>query len=355
MSEFDFADRYAEAGIAPKAELIEGRKQAAERIAKNITKDQTFDLVSLFYGLTPPDVTWFRDEFRKEDVTFSLVQNERECVILAAMILGKKVAAKQGLTILSIVTTWTHGKRTPAHADWLLADARSALQTHAAEVRKPKNSTTEIKAAFNPKVVEDLAAVGANDFNALLQALGKVRNEAQATATSLAAQVSAALSALNSNEKFLREESQILWWLFGEHSRTLNRNFSAIRAAQAALVAGIELGELSIASILGPVAAPAVLERVLRLARKDKQNQPVPTLKEAIDGIGEADLSVLKIPSTKHPFIFPMLTAIAKAKEAGIGSWGGAFQKATMLEPGLSLEPMDLALQTYHEHLLGQL
>jgi hypothetical protein len=62
MSESDFADRYAEEGIAPKAELIEGRKlegrkQAADRIAGAITKEQIFGLVSLYFGINPPDMS----------------------------------------------------------------------------------------------------------------------------------------------------------------------------------------------------------------------------------------------------------------------------------------------------------
>lgn len=120
-----------------------------------------------------------------------MVHNERECVILAALILAKKVAAKDGQTILSIVTAWMHGQRTPLHAGWLLDEARSALSTHAAQVRRPSAVRTNIKATNNPKLAEELNTVGANDFNALLQALGKVRAESHATANSLATQMTA--------------------------------------------------------------------------------------------------------------------------------------------------------------------
>ena len=361
MTEFDFADRYAEAGIAPKAELIDGRRRVVDRIADSMTKEQTFDLVSLYFDTFPLDLSWFRDEFRKEDAAFSVMHNKRECVILAALILAKKVTATDGIVILAVVTAWMHGKRTPTEAGWLLDQARSTLRTHAARGRRPSNVTTDIKVVINAKLTDELAAVPPTDINAILQAVGKVRAETHAAAANLATQIIAALVALNQNAEFLREESQILWWLFAAHSRSLDRPFNAIRTAQGAIIAGIELGELSVASSLGPVAAPAVLDRILDLTKKDRAAQQAPSISAVIDGIGAADLAALpnldglRTPPVKYPFVFPLLTAVGKAREVGIGSWSNTFQKATGLDPTISLAPTELALQTYHERLLGQL
>jgi GTPase-associated system helical domain len=353
MTEFDFADRYAQAGLQPTPETIAARQASAARVRENVNKEQLLDLVSAYYGLKP-DLIWFRDEFRKEDSTFSLIANERESIVLAAIILAGKVANSDPVSILGIIAGSAQGKRAPTEATWLLDEARSAMLQHAATARAPLTVGTEIRSSTAPKIgdkIGDEIKAAPSDLSALAQVLGKVRDEGQEVARSLALQVSDALVALTANARHQREESQILWWLFGEHSRSLNKPFSAFRPAQAALIGGIELGELTTASKLGPVAAPAVLERVLRVAKKDNKAQRV-ALMAAVDGLG-AGLAELKPLSPKRPGICPVLAAIGKAREIGSGAWGNAFQKATGLEPAIEFEPIELALQIYQEHLLG--
>lgn len=167
-------------------------------------------------------------------------------------------------------------------------------------------------------------------------------------------QTSAALSSLVTQMNSLREETQMLWWLFGEHSRALGRHLGALTPGICALVAGFDLGDLTTASALGPVAAPAMLERVLGLARKERT--PQKSLSTILDALKPADLEVLDTAEEdQRPRIFPIMTAVQKAKENGSGSWQGAFAKATGLDPKMEFEPLELAIQTYYEHLLGQL
>lgn len=350
MSGVDFADRYAEAHLQPTAEVVAARQTSAARIQKNADKDQLLDLVAAYYGMKP-DLTWFRDELRKEDTTFSLVTGERESVILAALILAAKIEESDPTSILGVVAGSVQGKRTPTEAGWLLTEARSALTEDAAAARVPRKVTTSVRHSATPKLAEEItAAVGG--LEAMGQVLAKVRHESQESAGYVAKQVTDALLALDANARYQREESQILWWLFGEHSRTLEKPFSAFRPAEAALIGGIELAALTEASELGPIAAEAVLERVLHCAKRDNRPQPV-TLLGAVDGLG-ADLPRLKTPPPVRPGICPILTAMAKSVEIGSGAWGSAFSKATGLDAGVELKPLDVALQVYRECLLGK-
>lgn len=346
--DFDFADRYAQAGLQPTPEIIAVRQLSAARVYENAERRQLLDLVSAYYGLRP-ELTWFRDELRKEDPTFSLITGQRESVILAATILAAKVAEGDPTSILGIVVGSVQGKRAPVEAVWLLDEAHSAMSKNATTARIPRQFATPIRHSITPKLADEIAA--ASDLAGLGQVLLKVRNESQATAEFVAKQVTDALLVLNENAGYQREESQILWWLFGEHSRSLNKPFGAFRPAQAALVGGIELGELSTASVLGPVAAPAVLDRVLRGAKKDSKAQPI-TLRTAVDGLG-TDLPKLKSEPPERPGICPVLTALRKAKEIGGGVWGNAFHTATGLDAGMEFEAIELAQQVYYEHLLG--
>src|SRR4051794_21704718 len=103
MSDFSFADRYAEAGIAPGAELIAAREAPAKRIQDSITSEKIFDLVGLYFDFPNLDLEWFRDEFIKEDASFSLINNRRECQILASAMLGVLLNKSNDVAILSIL------------------------------------------------------------------------------------------------------------------------------------------------------------------------------------------------------------------------------------------------------------
>jgi len=349
MSGFDFADRYAQAHLQPTPEIMAARQASAARIQGNADKTQLLDLVSAYYGMKP-DLTWLRDELRQDDTTFSLVTGERESVVLAALILAGKIDESDPTSILGVVAGSVRGKRAPAEAAWLLVEARSALAEDAAAARVPQKLATPVRHSATPELAEEITPAAAS-LEALTQVLAKVRAESQEAARYVAKQVTDALLILNGNARYQREESQILWWLFGEHSRTLDKPFSAFRPAEAALIGGIELAALSEASELGPVAAPAVLERVLRAAKRDNKARPI-TLIGAVDGLA-ADLAKLKAPAPERPEICPVLTAIAKANDIGITAWAGAFNKATGLEATIEFEPIELALQVYHECLLG--
>lgn len=66
----------------------------------------------------------------------------------------------------------------------------------------------------------------------------------------------------------MREESQMLWWLTGGYSRAFNRSFTTFSTQQAAITAAIDLGALTNSSEFGPVAIPAMLERVILTAKR---------------------------------------------------------------------------------------
>jgi hypothetical protein len=211
---------------------------------------------------------------------------------------------------------------------------------------------TRIKPLATPKLSEELEALPP-DPTQIAAMLKKVRLEEQEAIKSIATQVSNSLSPLVRQMRLMREETQILWWMFGKSSRTLNKPFRSFTAAQAAILAGLELGELTDVTPLGPVAAPAMLERVIQLAPAKATRT---TIASAIDGFEADDLAKLRPPAKDLlPTIYPLMTAITKATDIGQGSWHGAFAKATGVDATTGISAIELASQIYAEHLLGQL
>lgn len=355
MADFIFADRYAEAGLAPTAQMITSRQTAAERIVAKSTNAQILDLAGIYFGSSGLDLVWLRDEFATDDPTFSLVNNERETRVLAAATLGALVAAGRSEAILAIAVGGVAGHRPPIQADWLLQDATEAIGRLAVADRKPVAIDTKVVPAVNPKLTDEIAELAAGDWPSLLTALGKIRTESASSAKTTAGQTATALTALNRQVRLQREEGQMLWWLVGGHSRCLGRPFSTLAPQQAAIVGAVDLGGLTSFTRLGPVAAPALLERVVALAKRPKT--PVSQdLASAIDGVGHADLNRLPIfEDTVPPRLAPVTASIALAKSMGPGAWHARFRETTGLDATIVLEPTDLAVQLYREHLLGQL
>jgi len=67
----------------------------------------------------------------------------------------------------------------------------------------------------------------------------------------------------------LLEESNIVWWVFGEHSRDTGERFSKIPSGFAAILAGKELADLT-RILPGPKASPAYLDKQLEAHREEK-------------------------------------------------------------------------------------
>jgi hypothetical protein len=355
MTKFVFADRYAEEGLSPSAEIVASREGPAGRIIDDITEERTLVLIELYYGATGLDLAWFRDEFFKDDASFSLVNNERETRVLAATILEALVEAEDSVAILGLVAGNVNGHRIPAQSKRLTHLAHEVMGKYSVDERRPSVLETKVASTMTAKLAEEIAAIGANYWAALLATLTKIRSESQSSGRTTSTQATNALTALNRQVALLREESQMLWWLVGGHSRTLARSFGLFGPNQSAIIGAVDLGDLTSISHLGPVAASAMFERIIALAKRPKGAVPK-DLATAIDGVAREDLQRLNIFPNKVPArLAPITAAIELARTIGPGAWHGRFLETTGFQSTIAFEPIELATQLYREHLLGQL
>lgn len=350
MTTFSFADRYAAAGVAPGPEIIALREAPAKRLLGSLDAQRVNALVQLYYGNEAVQLDWFRDEFRAEDASFSLINNGRECKLLAAAVLSGALQVGNEEAILSLRTASVGGKRIATEAQWLQSDAAQALLDDAADSRVRLEINTSLKVVVAPKLADEIAAVA---IETLPPTLTKVRAEALDNSKTQAGVTTAALDELVRQMELMREETQILWWLIGGHSRHLAKAFSTMTASDAAMVCGVELAELATASRLGPIAAVAVLERAIQPAKTSKAGSLI--IAEIVDKFPSSYLQKLTLPDTDAGWIFPLSTALAKARDSGPGNWKSAFERSTGLSSDLQFTPVELASQLYYEHLLWQL
>ncbi|MDK9585741.1 GTPase-associated system all-helical protein GASH [Lelliottia wanjuensis] len=355
MTTLTFADRYAEAGLSPSPEVITSRQGSVKRIVENITDNHILDLVCFYYGSTNINLDWFRDEFVKDDASFSLVNKEREARVLSASVLGELIDDENAVAILAVCVGSAKGLRLPLQSTWLLVHAEECLMRLAVEERAFEEIPLKIAPTITAKLDEEITALGStNDWATLITLLGKIRTEAQTSARTTATQSISILKKFERQKALMREESQMLWWLTGGYSRTFNRNFTTFSPQQAAIVGAVDLGDLTSSSRLGPVAIPAMLERVILSAKKGRGAQPK-ELAAAIDGFTVEELESLNVSSRLPARLAPISTAIELARTIGVGAWHQQFQARTGFESSIQLELNPLAEQLYREHLLGQL
>lgn len=354
MARFTFADGYREAGLMPPAEIITLRQGPVNRITEKITNPQILDLACVYYGNLNVDLDWFREEFRTEDAGFSLINNERETRVLAALILGELIYNENAVAILAVSVGSFRGGRVPAQSTWLLTEAEQSFVTLSVEGRQTQAISTKLTPTITQKLTEEISGLVTNDWAGLLTILGKIRTEAQSSAKTTATQATTALQTLERQSKLMREESQMLWWLIGGHSTTLDQSFAALGSRQAAIAGALDLGELTTCSLFGPVAMPAMLERVIALAKKTKVQQSL-DFASAIDGFAEKDLKRLQAPKELPATLAPVSEAIKLSQLMGNGVWHKRFKETTFLEPLIDIESIPLAEQLYRECLLEQL
>ena len=148
------------------------------------------------------------------------------------------------------------------------------------------------------------------------------------------------------------EETNILWWLFSEHSRDELKRWADYSVPAAALMAGKELADLT-RVLPGPPAASAFLDRVIRCA-----NRKPPASISVVDAINGVALDWRqKYTETSIPpeleDIMPISFGIkASTATPENDTWLPGFLRTTGLRQESKLAPELLSLQVFLERLL---
>jgi len=356
VKKFNFADSYRAAGLTIGPDILRMREDPFKKLRQTIDPRIAIDLVRLYFDLDVPRGTdWFRDAFSEADPSFSLIDNAREVAVLAAGLLEGAADDGKVYAALATLTTAVGGFRQPAVRPELIEGMRVTIQTKALSNRQdPPANPKQIKRLSNSSVQAELEALTQSPDLARACALLKQASEESSAATkALISQVLSVVQPLATQVLTLREEVEMLWWHIGGWSRMLEKPFAELDVGLAAVLAGIDMADMS-RSATGPAAAPAVLQRTLLAGRE--VNTTRIAIKDAVDALPEAKLDLLTLAEelVSVPDVCPLLTAFAKAKQVGVSpAWHKVFAKATGLEAeSVCLAPLELAMQAHREQLL---
>lgn len=328
----DFAEWYRAAGIPPNGEILPKRWAAIEEYEAG--RNEIVSLARLFYRLGKPSeefLSAFRAPFQKADPAFPMRDNDQELVVLAGAelvdVIERAPTNLADMAALSIVCAAAQNMRTsPAVVD-IPEIATRYLGKRA--IDRASHGDGNLQAGSNKTLFEALVKLGVPHDG-----------------------LPAEFERLQRELAVVTEESNMLWWLFSEHSRDLKQSWDKYTVPAAALMAGKELADLT-RVIPGPVAATAFLDRVIRCAKSKPPNAIL-----VVDALNNVTIEwrqgyAKENCPTELEDILPISHGVKISLTAPENNaWVSAFKPGTGIPSDSKIAPNVLAYQVFLERLL---
>lgn len=351
----NFADWYNAVSLRPDAQTLEVRWAAVEVLAGELKVPEVPSVVRVFFGLPGVDsfLERIRTAARDKDKTFVMEGDRNELTVLAGAVIAESVADSSNeadAIALAVSSVGAQGLRQAPRLQGVVDETLRYLADESVRIRAVnKNPASDLNVASLTQLLSSRGGVAVSDVNSVWNGLDALLKEFLAEHTKHTESINISLKkALNQQ----REQSDILWWLFSEHTLDGSKAFSDLTIPESCFWGARDLAGLT-HFLPGPFAAPAFLHKMLRLV-KEKVSSSV-NLTESIDA---CDFEwrrkwLPELPVQELPELCPMLFGIAKSVEVGGSTaWTAAFENATGLVAQGKLAPVHLALQIYNELLL---
>ncbi|VFS50789.1 GTPase-associated system all-helical protein GASH [Budvicia aquatica] len=249
MADYNFADQYRAAGLAPGSDIIRLRQSAFDDLRENLNIDNILDLTRIYFGLTVPSGTdWFRNAFSENDLSFSMIDNEREAAVLAVCLLSASLSDGNINAGLVPIVTAINRHRSPVLQPNFLNEAFHRLDE--LSIKSEQGCCITVDKIETPK--ECQISTDIDDFEESptdilkLAEIVRTAHEASSEASkTIVKQVTDVVYPLVERVDMLREEVSMLWWYIGGWSRKLNKPFADLDIGLAALMAGLDLAHLT--------------------------------------------------------------------------------------------------------------
>lgn len=368
-------DFYRLVDLEPRAEMLALRATAIQSMIDGAEALDWLGMVRIFIGrpASADARSAFVEPFRAADPVFPLRGNDAELVVLAGATLfellqGPGEAADVVAYALVCADAAGKGVRGPIpdvleRARGYLCEAALAARSEGdqdkiAKIRAGANPVKDLKALTVAAVPADWTAADTQiretrtRVNDLLTAIKTMHTGLAKTIGQIAELATQAATQPNvAAIEALREEVDVLWWLFGERSRDLDGRFDELQDESIALVAPKELADLT-RVLPGPPAARALLARALRIAGRPTDEEL--SIRAVVDGSPwvwrERWMSA---GSAAFEDLTPIRGAVRRSLDVDDGAdWSAAYDRVALLPADTAFTRLTLAEQVYHEEML---
>lgn len=338
-----FGDWYREVSLEVESGTLSSRWTGLENHSGALDLETAADVVRLAHRkpLNDERLDSFRQPFLESDTAFPMRNNDEELSVLACgtLIVRLENGPDPISTLAALLVDGMRLVRIRPAVDDLSATSASYLARQAVGMREVTNQG--FPASADPgeakKAFRDLAAKAeTSNPPQMHEEFKEAANKLGAVLTGLRTGMDRAFTYADELGQIEREQSDILWWLFGQASRTISGDLTNLSDGAKAIVIGKELGRL-IRISPPPAGFVAFIDRAL-LEAKTKPNGTT-SIKEAVESLVDFDEGASKVliqdPGSLSDLL-PAHTAISLASDIGEG-WSNGLERKTGVDPASSL------------------
>jgi hypothetical protein len=378
-----FADWYRQVDLSISADGLNRRWGCIEAALRKLDANAVMQLTRVSFALHKPDSAGGDVDgaavaltFKEADVSFPMKGNDQLLRVLFGVTLAQAIEEKHALATfaaLAVTSARCSGlvaappiEELPAIAERHLTIEGGSRRSNALQdpVVTPKFGKVDVT---QPGIVDiqdtqnqnhwaqvhqnfQNLKIWASQVNATLEALAAANSKTR-TETITAFKANAERAALEERIKVLKEEANVLWWLFGEYSSTVQKAWSDGTAGEFCIALGRELADL-LAFYEPTTNIASFLSKALS---RSAEAGDMLTVKQVLDsGSGEWRGAVAKSIRElvqRSGAISPLHTGLVARVDAS-SRWVERLIEVTALKPDSQLLPLEWALQACREALL---
>lgn len=347
----EFARWYEAVSLQATEELLEARWSSIEGVAKDANRATIETLVRLSFRSRQSASSTESASLRTKLAGDKGPVGDEELYLLSAATLTEVLAKRDASSALAatlIRTTNFGGLRGIKQPMDLIGYAENAIQELAESTRK--RGKLILGNSLAPKIDFSVALEKAKSFDAenIAAAFTAVGSSLKSVLGLIVARQNQLEQAMTAHVLIQDEELDMLWWLHGGRSSSLNIPFSEVAADQRPIVLAKELAEVT-AALPGPLAIDALLSRA------SINDSPL----SVVEAVQSLDFGWLKkaVEGMNQQRILPVTTPIHDAMKRrlevhGENTWIAPWGSVCELKAEVQLPAITLAMLTYYEQLL---
>jgi hypothetical protein len=263
-----FSEWYRKASIDADNDLLVARWKGIESFTAKIDVPKLIELVRCFVRLPWKNIAIQKEfvaEFQAADAAFPISDNDIELQVLAgasviALLMKSSKISDVAASVLDAAAA--PGLRKAPVVPEILTITEKYVFDRANAIRST-SAWTPVNGVKHVQLIEAVkTACATNSAIQVAEPLDKILRALNETINKVAEAAEASLTAVRTAAMVQAEESNMVWWVFGETSRDVQKRFSELPVGFAVALAGKELADLTNV-VPGVRAGRAYLDKVL--------------------------------------------------------------------------------------------
>jgi|GEM_PF-1259238 len=353
----DFSDWFRVVSIRPNADELEKRWEGVEAYSKDCSLDELIELARFFHRLQSKDaagIEKFKKPFKDADPAFLMGDNDEELRVLAGTCLVWHLANDDlwGCVSALLLTCPTFSGHAEPAVEEMVGLGENYLRARSAKLRSPKSTRATLVSEQSVTQVTSAGEALAAKFagGGQLQQAATESEEFFKQLATLLGQVRKTERSLDASYRLVREELQVLWWVFGGHSDRLGVALRDLPPMTVSFIIGKELALLA-GTIPGPHAAAALLDRALTHKKGKALDGAIANMLKPLSS--DAIELILENLDGGAVGLCPLTLAVQQFQECGKRpAWKDLYQDRSSLDVEAKLSLTDVAFQMFREGML---